>query len=425
MSIPTAQVNDPANQVICNGGTTGAVNFTTTRTGGTTTYAWTNSNPTIGLAASGNGNIPAFVVVNNGTSPSSALITVTPTYTNGGVSCTGPAETFSYTINPTAQVNDPADQVHCAGTAVPALNFSTNRTGGTTTYAWTNSNTAIGLGAGAAGNLPAFTATNAGTAPISGTITVTPTFTNGGVSCSGPAQTFTITVNPAAQVNDPADQVHCAGAAVPALNFSTNRTGGTTTYAWTNSNTAIGLGAGAAGNLPAFTATNAGTAPISGTITVTPTFTNGGVSCSGPAQTFTITVNPAAQVNDPADQVHCAGAAVPALNFSTNRTGGTTTYAWTNSNTAIGLGAGAAGNLPAFTATNAGTAPISGTITVTPTFTNGGVSCSGPAQTFTITVNPAAQVNDPADQVHCAGTAVPALNFSTNRTGGNNDLCMD
>jgi len=390
---PSGQVDDPANQVVCNGGSTTAVNFSTTRTGGTTTYSWINSNPTIGLGASGNGNIPAFVAVNSNTSPSSALITVTPTFTNGGISCTGPAETFSYTINPSAQVNDPADQVHCAGTAVPALNFSTNRTGGTTTYAWTNSNTAIGLGAGAAGNLPAFTATNGGTAPISGTITVTPTFTNGGVSCSGPAQTFTITVNPAAQVNDPADQVHCAGTAVPALNFSTNRTGGTTTYAWTNSNTAIGLGAGAAGNLPAFTATNGGTAPISGTITVTPTFTNGGVSCSGPAQTFTITVNPAAQVNDPADQVYCAGTAVPALNFSTNRTGGTTTYAWTNSNTAIGLGAGAAGNLPAFTATNGGTAPISGTITVTPTFTNGGVSCSGTVQTFTITVNPTPALN--------------------------------
>ncbi len=116
--------------------------------------------------------------------PSSATITVTPTFTNGGVSCTGPAQTFTITVNPSAQVNDPANQVHCAGTAVPVLTFGTNRTGGVTTYSWTNSNTAIGLGAGpTTGNLPAFTATNAGTAPISATITVTPTFTNGGVGC--------------------------------------------------------------------------------------------------------------------------------------------------------------------------------------------------------------------------------------------------
>ncbi len=334
--------------------------------------------------------------------------------------CTGTAQTFTITVNPTAQVDDPANQVHCAGTAVPALNFTTNRTVGVTTYSWTNSNTAIGLGAGpTAGNLPAFTATNAGTAPISATITVTPTFTNGGVGCTGTAQTFTITINPAAQVNDPADQVRCAGAAVPALNFGTNRTGGVTTYSWTNSNTAIGLGAGpTAGNLPAFTATNAGTAPISATITVTPTFTNGGVGCTGTPQTFTITVNPTAQVDDPANQVHCAGTAVPALNFTTNRTGGVTTYSWTNTNTAIGLGAGpTAGNLPAFTATNAGTAPISGTVTVTPTFTNGGVSCSGTAQTFTITVNPIPALNSglaPADV--CSNTLFTYT--PTSLTGG-------
>jgi PKD repeat protein len=172
------------------------------------------------------------------------------------------------------------------------------------------------------------------------------------------------------------------------LNFTTNRTGGTTTYTWTNSNTAIGLAASGSGPLPAFTATNGGTAPISATVTVTPVFTNAGQSCSGTPQTFTITVNPSAQVNDPADQVYCSGAAVPALAFTTNRTGGTTTYSWTNSNSSIGLAASGTGPLPAFTATNSGTSPVTATITVTPTFTNAGQGCPGTPQTFTITVNP-------------------------------------
>ncbi len=415
---PSAQVNDPADQVHCAGTAVPVLNFTTNRTGGTTTYSWSNNNTSIGLGASGTGSLPAFTATNGGTAPVTATITVTPTFTNGGQSCSGTPQTFTITVNPSAQVNDPADQVHCAGTAVPVFNFSTNRTGGTTTYAWTNSNTAIGLAGSGTGSLPAFTATNGGTSPISATITVTPTFSNGGQSCSGTPQTFTITVNPSAQVDDPANQVHCTGTAVPALTFTTNRTGGTTTYAWTNNNTSIGLAANGTGNLPAFTATNGGTAPVTATVTVTPTFSNGGQSCSGTPQTFTITVNPSAQVNDPADQVRCNNAAVPALTFTTNRTGGTTTYAWTNSNTAIGLGANGTGNLPAFTATNGGTSPISATITVTPTFSNGGQSCSGTPQTFTITVNPSAQVNDPADQIHCNGVAVPALIFTTNRTGG-------
>ncbi len=415
---PSAQVNDPANQVHCVGTAVPALTFTTNRTGGTTSYSWSNNNTSIGLGASGSGPLPAFTATNTGNSPVIATVTVTPTFANGGQSCSGTPQTFTITVNPLGQVNDPADQVHCEGAAVPVFNFTTTRSGGTTTYAWSNNNTAIGLGASGSGPLPAFTATNTGNSPISATITVTPTFANGGQSCSGTAQTFTIIVNPTAQVNDPANQVYCPGTAVPALTFTTTRTGGTTTYAWSNNNTAIGLGASGSGPLPAFTTTNSGTAPITATVTVTPTYSNGGQTCSGTAQTFTITVNPTAQVNDPADQVRCHNAAVPAVTFTTSRTGGTTTYAWSNSNTAIGLGASGSGPLPAFTATNTGNSPISATITVTPTFANGGQSCPGTAQTFTITVNPSAQVNDPADQIHCNGFAVPLFTFATTRSGG-------
>ncbi|MBK7488922.1 MAG: hypothetical protein IPI74_03735 [Bacteroidales bacterium] len=108
---------------------------------------------------------------------------------------------------------------------------------------------------------------------------------------------------------------------------------------------------------------------------MTPTFTYGGQSCSGTPQTFTITVNPSAQVNKPADQVQCNNASVPALDLPPPAPTAQPPMR-TNSNTSIGLGASGSGNLPAFTATNSGTAPISATITVTPTFTNGGQSCS-------------------------------------------------
>src|ERR1700679_1861897 len=45
-------------------------------------YNWTNSNPAIGLAASGTGNIPAFTAVNTGTTPITATITATPVTTS-------------------------------------------------------------------------------------------------------------------------------------------------------------------------------------------------------------------------------------------------------------------------------------------------------------------------------------------------------
>src|SRR5204862_480320 len=133
------------------------ITFGTTNTGGTTTYAWTNDNTSVGLAASGSGNIAAFTVVNNGTSPVVATIVVTPTYTNGSINCSGPAKTFTITVNPTAQVNQPADQLVCNGTSTSLITFGTTNTGGTTTYAWTNTTPSIGLAASGSGNIAAFT----------------------------------------------------------------------------------------------------------------------------------------------------------------------------------------------------------------------------------------------------------------------------
>ena len=49
-------VDDPQDQIICNGSSTTAIVFTGTGT----SYSWTNDNTSIGLAATGTGNIPSF-----------------------------------------------------------------------------------------------------------------------------------------------------------------------------------------------------------------------------------------------------------------------------------------------------------------------------------------------------------------------------
>ena len=73
--IPTPTVNTITNQTLCNGNTTTAVNFT----GTANTYSWANNNAGIGLAATGNGNIPAFTATNTGNTTLTATVSVTPT----------------------------------------------------------------------------------------------------------------------------------------------------------------------------------------------------------------------------------------------------------------------------------------------------------------------------------------------------------
>src|SRR6185369_2994805 len=144
----------------------------------------------------------------------------------------------------------------------PVTNLSGPVSG--TTFSWTNSNTAIGLTASGSGNVPLFTATNATTSPITATITITPT-ANG---CTGTPSTYTVTVNPTATVNSIGNQTYCAGLTAPVTNLSGPVSG--TTFAWTNSNTAIGLAAVGSGNVPSFPSTNPTTSPITATITITP-----------------------------------------------------------------------------------------------------------------------------------------------------------
>ncbi len=411
---PTAQVVQPASEVICNGGSTTTVNFATTYTSGVTTFAWTNSNTSIGLSASGTGSIPSFTGTNLGTTPQVATIVVTPTYTEAGVSCTGPSKTFTITVNPTAQVNQPTAQVICNGDTY-SLNFSSLNTGGTTTYSWTNNNTAIGLNvATGVGSIPSFTAVNTGLAPTVATITVTPTYTNGGVSCVGLPKSFTITVNPTADVIQPTNQVVCNGVSTAGITFSSLNNSGTTTYSWTNSNANIGLGLNGSGAvIPAFNAVNTGNIPIVATITVTPSYTNAGVVCTGPSKTFTITVNPTAELIQPTNQIVCNGASTTLVNFISNNLGGATSYTWVNNNTTIGLASNGAINIPSFNAVNTGTTPVVATIVVTPTFSNAGQTCAGPTKSFTITVNPSAEVVQPIATTLCNGDTSNVINFTS------------
>jgi hypothetical protein len=106
--------NLPARSSATHASTTTVI-FTTTNTGGSVSYSWTNDNITIGLASSGNNDIAAFTATNSTLAPVIATITVTPHFTNDLVTCDGPAKSFTITVNPTAEVDQPSSQVVCNG----------------------------------------------------------------------------------------------------------------------------------------------------------------------------------------------------------------------------------------------------------------------------------------------------------------------
>lgn len=87
---PSPTVNNPGDGIYEDGEL-----LTVTFSGTATTFYWTNSNPDIGLAGSGQGNL-SFNSTNSGADPIQAVIEVTPS--NG--TCTGTPVTFTITVNP-------------------------------------------------------------------------------------------------------------------------------------------------------------------------------------------------------------------------------------------------------------------------------------------------------------------------------------
>jgi trimeric autotransporter adhesin len=385
---PTPSVVQPSVQTVCNGSS----NPGTTLTGVATSYSWTNDAPTIGLASSGTGNIPSFNATNSGTAPIVATITVTPYFATGDVNCTGTAKTYTITVYPTTTVNSISDRIHCNADHATAINFSSPVVG--TTYSWTSS-VDVGFGTSGNGNIATYLATNNTNAPVTSTISVTPT-ANG---CTGTVRSFTVAVNPTPTANSVTNQNYCNGDNGNAVTFGGPVTG--TSYQWTSS-IDVGFGTSGTGNIQQFKAANNTTVPLVTTVTITPA-ANG---CTGTPITFTITVNPTATVNSIGNRTHCNQENGPGINFS-GPVGGTT-FAWT-STANIGFGTSGNGNIAAYVASNNTNAPITTSVTVTPT-ANG---CTGTPITFTVTVNPTPTAYPNLNsQTVCSGTSITPITFT-------------
>jgi hypothetical protein len=361
---PTPSVNAVSNLILCNRENTGNINFSGPVVG--TTFSWTNTTTSIGLAANGTGNITGFMATNTTSDPVTATIRVTPTAN----SCTGPSGTFTIRVNPTPSVATQANQVVCNANNTAAVYFTGPVAG--STFDWTNDLTSIGLAAAGTGNIIPFAAINLGNAAVTANIRIVPT-ANG---CIGTPSGFTIRVNPTPNVVAVPSQVVCNKDLTTKVVFTGSVVG--TTYTWTNDETYIGLAASGTGEINAFAGRNDSIIPFTSTIRVTPAAN----SCIGPSGTFTIRVNPTPVVQQVSNIVLCNDAIQGTIVF--NGPVSATTYSWRNTLTAIGVPATGSGNISSFRALNDTTMPIIDSVYVVPRANN----CTGKEMNFTLRVNP-------------------------------------
>jgi gliding motility-associated-like protein len=190
---PIPEVFDVDPLTICNGAYLYPVSLETTVTGGTTN--WTVQNNNIGIPSTfGSNTLPGFVATNNSIITQTGEVSVTPIFTNNSVTCIGVDTTLFINVLPTPSVNPIADIVACNLEQIPL----TPITGPVpnTVYQWVNANTTVGLNVSGIGNIPIFVGQNTGLLPISGSVSISPTYIENNVSCQGTPIDFTITVNP-------------------------------------------------------------------------------------------------------------------------------------------------------------------------------------------------------------------------------------
>jgi gliding motility-associated-like protein len=395
---PIPEAIQPPNQALCNRASTDPVIFSSfTSAVAAATYTWTNNTPSIGLAASGSGNIYAFTAINNGIVPVIATVTITPT--NNG--CSGLPVDFTYTVNPTPNLNLPPNQQVCNGNLSNIISFTGST--GADIYNWTNNTPSIGLPVNGMGDIRPFVASNNTFGPITANISVYPVL-NG---CAGDIQYFDITVNPTPSMAQPNSQQVCSGSTTAAVIFTGTISG--TQYNWSNSLTSIGLQASGSGDILAFNPINNGIDIDTANIIVTPVF-NG---CPGTPRHIDLVVMPQADLTQPLNQFVCNGQQTSLINFNGPVAG--TTFTWNNNNPSIGLSASGSGFISPFTTLNNTNTAQTATITVTASANN----CPGNVKTFDIHVDPTPAMTQPVSLTVCNASIIDSILFNGTVAGTN------
>ncbi len=222
---PAITINSNNDFMVCPGTIVDPNDYVSTPSGAT--ISWTNSNTSIGLSASGNGNIPAWTATNNNTSSISGNITVSaqlndcPAVQDQFTVTVIPSPTFDYTLSPPSGLDCDLNPATINGLVTPS----------NCTVFWTGP----GLVSGATSSSP--------TVNVPGTYTITMTDVQTGCSNTenvvmDPPENFNIT---AVTVSD----VSCFGGSNGSITIQTDNSSSNLTYNWTptlsNSGSVTGL----------------------------------------------------------------------------------------------------------------------------------------------------------------------------------------
>ncbi len=296
---------------ICNG----TFSYTPASATAGATFAWSRAAVTGISQTASNGTGSFSETLTNTTSSAVAVTYVITTSANGCSDEVG--QNVVVTVNPTPVLSSTLSPAAiCNGT------FSYTPSSATTgaTFAWSRAAvTDISQTANSGTGSISETLTNTTTSPVNVTYVITTTAN----SCSDEVgQQVIVTVNPAATVDAISNQTICVGSSSAEVIFS----GTATQFTWTNSNTAIGLAASGSTTVDPFEGTNAGSTQITGTITVTPSYSG----CTGTPASFTISVDPVAQGGSlSGGTTVCAGTNSTTLTLA-GQAGTITKWQWSN-----------------------------------------------------------------------------------------------
>lgn len=385
---PIPTFTAPSNAIFCVNQTAGPFTFTSSLTG--TNFSWTNNNTSIGLSASGTGNIPSFLTSNTGINPITATINVTAS--NGLCSS---QQSFSITVNPrplAPLVSSPIQ--YCLNeTAIP---LTATATSGNSLLWYT-------VPTGGTGSV---------TAPVPSTTTVgTTNFyvsqVNNTTNCEGPRSLIVVTIKPVpvitiGTITNPAT----CGSSTGSISITGLVAGSTYTVNYVRNSTPVsGL----------FIANNAGIVTITGLNAAT--YSNifvvlNGCPSSPLASVSLIDPTPPATPTVTSNAPICSGGT---LTLSASSTTAGATYLWTGPN---GFTSTAAN--PSITNV---TVAASGTYNVTARLSG----CTSAAGSVTVVINPTpagnvASNNGPiceGENITLSGTTSTIGTISYNWTGPN------
>ncbi len=292
------------------------------------------------------------------------------------------------TVNPTPQINkiNPPPPF-CNGTRVQPISFSSASPNAVFTWV---SDTTIGFGLTGSDSIPAFNASNLGTAAVTANITVKIAASSD--RCPGPDSSFKITVFPGPSLTSKKDTSVCNN--VP-FSYIATSSATATTYRWTRE-----FVSGVTNpfkqdsvNIINETLINYITQPV----VVKYKFTLSTGSGCDTKDSVLLTVNPTPQINkiNPPPPF-CNGTRVQPISFSSASPNAVFTWV---SDTTIGFGLTGSDSIPAFNASNLGTAAVTATIIVK--ITASGDHCTGPDSSFKITVFPGPLLTSKKDTSIC------------------------